>query len=308
MNKRRFRQSALLILLLLSALVVGAILLHAIWHYNLNRQLIAALVKGDTGKALVLVNKGADPNIPYKSTAVPSLPALVKQWFRHSSPINKSPTAFMIACGASEATWEGGAYRDGDLCLEEVPQLVQAMAQHGAKVNAKGEDGWTPLMWAIANNYSNTVRLLLEHGADANMPDKNGDTPLTMSIELKRPVILRLLLRHGANVNAPLNDEGLTPLMLASRLRNSQSELVRLLLEHGADINAKDKHGKTALFWAVGFNVIGPGPNDEAARQLIAHGANVNLTDENGKSLLSWAEDSTSPNLVALLKKAGARK
>jgi ankyrin repeat protein len=271
-------------------------------QYALNRQLIAALMKGDDKQALALVNEDADPNTCYKPKPVPSLRELVRQLLRRPPPsISKSLTALLIACGATGINSDS----DDNPFLEEVPELVQAMIQHGAKINAKDASGHTPLFCALLSNRLNTVRLLLEHGADANEKDEQGNTPLMLAIGFKlHPAILHLLLQHGANVNAPVNEMGWTLLMMASSLANAQPETVRLLLEHGADVNAKDKDGRTALFWAVGFIVIGPGPNEDAVRQLLAHGANPHVFDNAGYTPLRYA----SPDIASLLKQYRARK
>src|SRR5580700_678461 len=117
--KRSRRLAALLALLLLAGLVGST----ALWlraqqrQYALNRALIAALVKGDDRRALVLVNAGADPNTQYKPMPVPSLVELVKELFQHSvPPADNSPMALMIACGApwdeEDATFVSQEQRD----------------------------------------------------------------------------------------------------------------------------------------------------------------------------------------------------
>ncbi|WP_425386629.1 ankyrin repeat domain-containing protein [Wolbachia endosymbiont (group A) of Barypeithes pellucidus] len=35
-----------------------------------------------------------------------------------------------------------------------------------AKVNAKDQDGWTPLHWAVRNGHIDTVKTLIEKRAD----------------------------------------------------------------------------------------------------------------------------------------------
>ncbi len=74
------------------------------------------------------------------------------------------------------------------------------MLTHGANVNAQGERGWTPLLYAIYWHRLKTARLLLEHGADANAKSEYGQTPLICAFE--SPALIRLLLEHGADVNA----------------------------------------------------------------------------------------------------------
>lgn len=215
----RRKRAALITLFLLAALIGGTVLwLHAQRRqYALNRQLIAALVNGDDKQALALVNEGADPDTHYGPTLVPSLLDVFKQLFhRSASPVNESPTALMIACGAN---WNDiGAY-DAQQNRRDDAQPVQAMLTHGAAVNVKDEYGRNALVRAVQFNRLNTVNVLLDYGTRVNEQDRSGQTPL---------------------ISGCLGQAGL--------------DLKRLLLEHGASANILDKRGATALFWEVFFN------------------------------------------------------
>jgi len=79
-------------------------------------------------------------------------------------------------------------------------------------------------------------------------------------------------------------------------------ELVKTMLEHGAKANARDKRGWTTLIWAVWFN------HKKTVLQLLAYGADPNLPASDGTTPLQMAQQSNHPNLVALLKQAGAKK
>lgn len=208
-----WKRTALISLILVLLLGLGCVLwLHGQQRqYALNRQLIAALVKNDDWQAPALVEAGADPNTHYKPTPLPSLPELVKQLFHRSPPtVNDSPTAFLIVCGASVSTDEGGMISWGSYDAE----LTQAMMTHGANVYAKDEDERTSLMYAAQNGGLDTVRLLLQHAAYINAKDTYGQTPLIYAASNAPPDVVRLLLEHGANVDAKDKD-GMTPLNLA---------------------------------------------------------------------------------------------
>ena len=117
MNKRR-RYRAVLVLGTVGLLLTVAC---GLWLRSdrrqeaLNRQLIAALVKGDLPpqfhyqyddrEALALVDAGADPNTPLVPSPAPSLRQLWN-YVIHRSPLpaNDSPSAFLIACGARWTT------------------------------------------------------------------------------------------------------------------------------------------------------------------------------------------------------------
>jgi ankyrin repeat protein len=130
-------------------------------------------------------------------------------------------------------------------------EVVTLLLDRGADVNAKDEDGNTPLIVALSNpqtNDLNVIKLLLDRGADINAKNNDGRTALTYAMDEDIPVI-RLLLDRGADVNAKDKD-GDTPLMRSAGY-NGNCTAVKLLLERGAEINATNKEGKTALDDAV---------------------------------------------------------
>ncbi len=146
---RRKRVASIILFLLFCLCITAGFWLRAKERqYVLNRQLIAALVKGDDKQTLALVNAGADPNTRYATMPMPSLPELITQLFHPSTPTaNHSPTAFLIACGAywqgePLETYEAQRYRPDDT------HLVQAMLRHSANVDATDEQGITALIWA----------------------------------------------------------------------------------------------------------------------------------------------------------------
>ena len=93
---------------------------------------------------------------------------------------------------------------------------------------------------------------------------------------------------HPKKVNIT-NQEGITPLMLASKYSNYKSniETIKILLKNNADVNAQDKYGRTALMHALMFCA-----NDraiESVKILLKHGADVNIQDTNKFTALMYA-------------------
>jgi ankyrin repeat protein len=109
-----------------------------------------------------------------------------------------------------------------DVCQEGTPQQIEAAIQAGAEVDAKEEDGRTPLMWAANSGNVEALSLLLAAGADVNAKDAARWTPLMYAVA------------------------------------DSNLEAVSLLLGAGADPDMKDNWGQTAKDRAVrkGYNDI----------------------------------------------------
>lgn len=120
----------------------------------------------------------------------------------------------------------------------DIPLMRRALA-NGADINA--ESGLTtPLAWAAREGQVGAADFLLEHGARINQ-------------------------HHGLPKRTPLQEAAL----------NGRTEMVRFLVESGADLNARNKFGRTALFYAVS-----PAPpltrsanSEEIARYLRSKGA-----------------------------------
>jgi ankyrin repeat protein len=89
---------------------------------------------------------------------------------------------------------------------------------------------------------------LLNCDPNVNAKDEDGRTPLMRAAEACSASVVKVLVDKGADVNAQ-GKYGVTALMFTSF--SNYAEVVKLLLDAGADITAKTKEGWTALRWAV---------------------------------------------------------
>ena len=88
---------------------------------------------------------------------------------------------------------------------------IEAVKQHiasGTDVNAKSEDGWTPLHIASGSGLYEIVELLIAEGADANAKGADGWTPLDWAEETNNKEIADLLRKHGGKTGEELKAEG----------------------------------------------------------------------------------------------------
>ena len=120
-----------------------------------------------------------------------------------------------------------GAAASGD--KEEVERLIE----QGADLNAKNDDGQTPLHLTILNKRAGQARwVLITQGADVNAKTNDGTTPLMMAAAQGIEYLAEVLLFNGADVD-PKNDRGETALSLAKE--NGKTEIIELLRRYEAE-------------------------------------------------------------------------
>ncbi|MGK7880185.1 MAG: ankyrin repeat domain-containing protein [Crocosphaera sp.] len=137
----------------------------------------------------------------------------------------------------------------------EQKDIVNILLSHGADVNVRDGDGWTPLFHEVnygsltdCNNRwcENTgiVKLLIANGADVNFKDPHGMTPLDVlymrayknpqdgpdvAYVQPRPSVVKLLISNGAR----LTNEQRRYLLHWAESEKDQ-EMINLLKKHGA--------------------------------------------------------------------------
>jgi ankyrin repeat protein len=102
---------------------------------------------------------------------------------------------------------------------------VTTLVKGGAAVNAKA-DGYSPLHGAAWQGHVEVVRALLDFGAPVNAQDGEGYTPLHKAAWRGHEQIARLLLAHKADTSIK-ESGGLTPLEMA---RSAKKEAVVAVL------------------------------------------------------------------------------
>jgi O-glycosyl hydrolase/ankyrin repeat protein/protocatechuate 3,4-dioxygenase beta subunit len=269
------------------------------------------------GKAIVLVNKGADDattSFTVKGTSIPSSYRMIRSSATENSvdlgtvsagsnfsvtiPANSIVTLFSgpdltpgTGTGAQKVTIQNifdsanasklsSAATKGDLAT------VQSRISAGDNVNQQMWDGWTALDSAAAAPYINSK------------------------------AILDALLAAGANPNLATTD-GITPLMVAamnSTLKfrvpfNMPADRVNALIKAGANVNAKDSQGRTALHWAAMVARIGELQTDadpSVVQALLGAGADRTIKDNSGKTALDYATRESYVAIQNTLKNTGS--
>ncbi|XP_071454261.1 26S proteasome non-ATPase regulatory subunit 10-like isoform X2 [Hetaerina americana] len=148
------------------------------------------------------------------------------------------------------------------------------------QANANKRDGNERMLihWAALGGHPEIVEYLLELGSPVDPLDDNGATPLLLASSAGKVAVVRILLSRGANPSAS-NSGKHSALQYASS--KGWLEIVDLLLNQGADANARDERGATPLHRAASKGII------SVMESLVLKGdANINVADSYGNTPL----------------------
>jgi hypothetical protein len=118
----------------------------------------------------------------------------------------------------------------------------------------------------------------------------SGDTGLHLVTARRDSLWVKFLLQRGANPNIR-NNEGITPLQLATRL--GFVEGAEMLIEGGAQVSVADQQGETPLIAAVHQR------NIPLVRRLLSEGANPDRNDNSGRSARDYMTLMSGNTLMA---------
>lgn len=226
---------------------------------------------------------------------------------------NLEVVAYLLEKGAATAIADVDSYvrkfRDSD--NQQYSKLLKCLIKHGMGVNSQGKN----VLFYTADYFH--LSKLLQLGADASVVANDGTT-LLMNSELDCGTF-RLLVEHGADPNkAPGGVQGLFTWWLNQESKLEREDILLYLIQnYSLDPDARDKDGRTALFYA-GFTVpdlldLGASPDlvDNAGNTILmywvrgSHGGipeaffhNPNHQNNEGKTALHYAVRYEQPSMI----------
>ena len=224
----------------------------------------------------------------------------------NQSPGSRSFAKFLVENGASvNARDDDGATPLMSAALHNHGDLAKLLLENGASVDARDDMGGTALMIAGEHGHESIANLLLDKGADVNAWDVHHATALMFAVQNGHESVAKLLLERGADVNTRDTD-GETPLTIA--VGEGHEPVVKLLLDSGADVNACDIRGRTSLWGAIACQELDDVNADSLVKLLVDSGADVNHVDRNGRTPLMYAASESDPceRVIKILLDEGA--
>lgn len=175
--------------------------------------------------------------------------------------------------------------------IEIVQLLLDRPENLKERVNARTNEGWTPLRYALFNNFDSKktetatlLKLLLDKGAELNGDAAGTWNPLKKALKDENEEVIELLLKHGAETSIG----EYTPLQYAVHV-NNVSLLKKLLTFEKL---RTDNRNRLLLHQAAGDPLCNRVPEDQYAslcKVLLDNNFNVHELSENNETPLHMA-------------------
>lgn len=240
--------------------------------------LYTALVYGAHALVPLLLERGADPNIPgpydcypihlaaewEDAGAAPLLEDLVRHGARIDVRDDEGATPVFVAGKQGTAA------------------AIYTLQRLGADISERNTELDTSLAFAACWGMTERAELLLNAGIDVHSLDSFGMNALAWAARGGHAEVVALLLQRGARPEVP-DHQGWTPLFYAAL--HGSLRCVALLLEAGSDPRRRDEHGRSALDLALPYagkdlatallaemTEDRPGPDAAATRLVLERG------------------------------------
>ena len=227
---------------------------------------------------------------------------------------NRGQTVMHHLAIRGEGGWHD--WTSPDVGWHDFTEEIQFLVDHGADINARDNDGVTPLMLCINETATSgphssrgdieMLERLLKAGADADAADNRGCSVLMHSLPsplqythtcLEHVLVVQDVLKNFLKKRVP--DKNAVDFMM--KVGWGTEEEVQTALSHpGADLEMRDSGGFTPLMRAVFFNTA------DVVRFMIGAGVNVNAESTGGTTPLMIALLETKWDSAKILLEAGA--
>lgn len=254
-----------------------------------NQALLAAAAEGEVDGLLAALKQGADANAKDDDGNTALMLVSKRPLFGHDAEVVNALKKAKATIDARNKLQQTALMF---AAANDHSDTVKALIAAGAKVNAKDSDAWTPLMYAALNGASFATDELIKAKADLNALDSDGEPALLLALAYGKGSVAEKLVAAGAKWPDKSHD-GYSPLMVATYGRDLKA--VRIALDHSPDLGSRDKDGWSALELAS-YNGDG-----QIAMELLRAGIDPSLKDSEGKNAYDRAVENKNPEIAAIL-------
>ncbi|MFN4149536.1 MAG: ankyrin repeat domain-containing protein [Candidatus Sericytochromatia bacterium] len=223
---------------------------------ELNKKLIEAIENNDIKLVKNLILKGADINFVFINEYNNSFTPLILSILYGNKEISNLLIEKVIDPNIKDNYSRPALF----FALEKgYVGIAEKLIKKGANVNIRFKhsdyENFTPLMWtSFYLNKIDLAKLILSKGGDIDAKTNEGFTPLIIASEFNNISMVKFLLERKANINASINEGyyiGYTSLMFA--IQNENEDLVKLLISKGANVNSIISDGKYKGYTLLSF-------------------------------------------------------
>ena len=231
---------------------------HSVNNHHLGRTLVHhAILCGNPGALDVLLNCGADVELPVKTT----------------SKIELRPIHLAAQFGLAK--------------------ILQCLINAGCNLNSPTASGESALMICTRYKHEECLRVLAAAGADFGLVNAAGQCACSIASSIRwtlgfRQAVLDVI--HAGSTVASSNTSIFSPLIFATQA-NDAVALKKLIERPDIDIDEQDQNGLSAAMIAAAGGQV------DAFRLLVYAGANVKLQNKYGETALTLSEANHNADL-----------
>lgn len=165
--------------------------------------------------------------------------------------------------------------------VSHADDIAAELLDRGLMINARDEQGLTPLIYSVRYNSQNTVKLLMKKGADLQERDKKGLSLLHYAAAFGDSEMVAFLLHAGLDIH-DMTELG-APIHSACKNNYNADRIISLLISEGADIESTGKNGFTPYLFSIALG------NQMAAKTLKEAGADTSVASKDGSTAFTLA-------------------
>jgi len=261
----------------------------------------AAFGSGATQTLALLVDAGADVNATSESGDT-ALTIAVR------NNVRPADLRILIDAGADlEFIAESSSVQGPPLftsVLHGRPNITKLLIDAGAELDARDDQGQTPLHWALSLHNPQQALVLLRAGADPNQAASSFQSiagSVTQSyINKKLPLsVVKAAVDAGMRFDQPKNELLVMDMALDYYLKKGDRRLLDLFVTTGLDIDSASEPPLN--------NFVIKGSPISVIKTLLTAGADIDRQDEKGLTAIHWAMVYNRPEIINFLMDYRAR-